>query len=164
MSISQYLHLLSDCLTPSLLLIILAQMSRSLRVAHHNLAEVTIHSQQIGCRFIPHLSPRYGSGRGAAASVITQNCWAGGTDVRIRLRRRREEGARLRVRKCAIGLTQNSHPPSPDRFGPRPDARQLPTLPGWFWPGTDWLSPLNIIQSHMLIVHRPAGIWHARET
>lgn len=52
----------------------------------------------------------------------------------------------------------------PDQFGPRPDARQVPTLRDWFWPGTDRLTPLNIIQSQMLIVHRPAGIWHTRET
>lgn len=155
MSISQYLHLLSDCLTPSLLLIILAQMRRSLHVAHHNLAEVTIHSQQIGCRFIPHLSPRYGSISNHTKLLSWENrCVNPATMVQRR-------GC---LRKCAFGLTQNSRPPSPDRFGPRPDAHQLPTLRGWFWPGTDWLSPLNIIQSHMLIVHWLAGIWHARET
>lgn len=160
MSISQYLHLLAARLTPSLFLIILAQLRRSLRVGHHNLAEVTILSQQIGCRFMSHLSPRYnpGRGRGAAATVITQNCWAGRTDVWIRLRWHR-------VCVCDIVCVWfNAKQPSSFSGLVRSKASCRRGEAGFGHGRTDFHLWTSFRAICWVLVQRPAWIWHAAET
>lgn len=74
----------------------------------YNLAEVTIHFQLIGCRFMACLSSLPYSadgGGGAAALVITENCCVGGNRcVNSAMTEKREKGVCLAT-KCALGLT-----------------------------------------------------------
>ncbi len=105
-------------------------------------------------------SPPYSAdgGGGAAASVITENCCVGGNRcVNSTMAERREEGVCLCLRiECVLGFNMNPKQPYScsglgqfEAHSEMSHTHQLPTVWGWFWPGVNCLSPLNIIQCHM---------------